>query len=113
MVVVPLHQPEDESRRSGVAGQVEEANWVGIAAGGALIAGGLLLLAGQRRAGMVAAASGTALAMLDQQETLHRWWNELPGFIAEVEQLMSNVQGAVDDLAARRETVKRILARAQ
>jgi hypothetical protein len=111
MVVVPLQKSEDEWARSRVAAQTEEANWVGIAAGGALIAGGLLLLAGQRRAGMVAAASGTALALLDQQETLHRWWNSLPGYIDEVEQLMANVQGTVDDLAARRETLARILNR--
>jgi len=113
MVVVPLQRPEYESERFDVAVQTEEANWVGIAAGGALIAGGLLLLAGQRRAGTVAAASGTALALLDQQETLHRWWNSLPGYIGEVEQLMANVQGAVDDLAARREKLRQILAKVQ
>ena len=110
MVVVPLQKPEYESERLVAAAQTEEANWVGIAAGGALIAGGLLLLAGQRRAGTEAAASGTALALLDQQETLHRWWNSLPGYIGEIEQLMANVQGAVEDLAARRAKLVQILA---
>jgi hypothetical protein len=113
MVVVPLQKPEFESERSRVSAQTEEANWVGIAAGSALIAGGLLLLAGERRAGMVAAASGTALALLDQQETLHSWWNALPGLVDEVEQLTANVQGAVDDLAARREKLMQILSKAQ
>lgn len=113
MVVVPLQKPENGPERPRGAAQAEEANWVGIAAGGALIAGGLLLLAGQRRAGMVAAASGTALALLDQQETLHRWWNALPGFIDEIEQLAENVQGAVDDLAGRRERLLQILNKAQ
>jgi hypothetical protein len=113
MVVVPLQKPEYELKGSRDAAQTEEANWVGIAAGGALIAGGLLLLAGQRRAGTVAAASGTALALLDQQETLHRWWTSLPGYIGEIEQLMANVQGAVDDLAARRAKLLQILAKAQ
>jgi hypothetical protein len=113
MVVVPLQNPEGQSKRSRGAAQAEEANWVGIAAGGVLIAGGLLLLAGERRAGMVAAASGTALALLDQQETLHSWWNALPGLIDEVEQLAENVQGAVDDLAGRREKLMQILSKAQ
>ncbi len=40
-------------------------NWIGFAAGGTLVAAGLLLLVGERRAGMVAAASGTALAMTE------------------------------------------------
>jgi hypothetical protein len=51
----------------------------------------LLLLAGERRAGMVAAASGTALALLDQQQTLHSWWNVLPGYIDQVQDVLAKV----------------------
>jgi hypothetical protein len=86
-------------------------NWVGFAAGGTLVAAGLLLLTGQRRAGMVTAASGAALAMLDQKETLVSWWNMLPGYIDEVQGLLTQVQGAVEELAAQRERLRRILAR--
>jgi hypothetical protein len=86
-------------------------NWVGFAAGGTLVAAGFLLLTGQRRAGMVAAASGTALALLDQQETLRSWWNTLPAYIDEVQGLLTQVQGTVEELAAQRERLRRILAR--
>jgi hypothetical protein len=86
-------------------------NWVGFAAAGTLVAGGILLLAGKRRAGMVAAASGTALALLDQQETLSAWWNTLPGYIEEVQRMLGQVQGTVDELATQREKLRRVLTR--
>jgi hypothetical protein len=71
----------------------------------------MLLLAGQRRAGLVAAASGTALALLDQKETLRSWWNLLPGFIDDVQRVLGQVQGGVEDIAAKRETLRQILAK--
>jgi ABC-type transporter Mla subunit MlaD len=71
----------------------------------------MLLLAGQRLAGLVAAASGTALALLDQKETLRSWWNLLPGFIDDVQRVLGQVQGGVEDIAAKRETLRQILAK--
>jgi len=112
MVVVPLQRPENEPRKTPDAAQDGSMNWVGYAAGGAMVAAGLLLLTGQRRAGMVAAASGTALALLDQQELLKKWFESLPGYIDEVQGVLGRVQETVDDLASRRETLVRILYRA-
>jgi len=56
----------------------EPVDWVKIAACGSLICGGLLILSGKKRAGLVAAASGTALAMVEHQDTLREWWEALP-----------------------------------
>jgi hypothetical protein len=86
-------------------------NWIGFAAGGTLVTAGLLLLAGERRAGMVAAASGTALALLDQKETLHSWWNTLPVYIDQVQRVLTQVQTTVEDVSAKREALRRVLAR--
>jgi hypothetical protein len=111
MVVVPLTKPANDSPFAPDAVESETMNWVGFAAGGTLVAAGLLLLAGERRAGLVAAASGTALAMLDQPQTLHSWWNSLPGYIDQVERVLGQVQDAVTEVAAKREDLRRILAR--
>ena len=86
-------------------------NWVGLAAGGTLIAGGLLLLAGRRRAGTVAAAAGASLALLDQKETLRSWWSALPGYIDDLQRLLNQVQGTVEEIAIQREKLRQILAR--
>jgi hypothetical protein len=64
-----------------------------------------------RRSGTVAAASGAALALLDQQETLRSWWHTLPGYIDDVQRLLGQVQGTVDDIAAQRQKLRRILAK--
>jgi hypothetical protein len=111
MVIVPLSKPVNDSPTTPGSLESETLNWAGFAAGGALVAAGFLLLSGQRRAGMVAAASGTALAMLDQQETLHSWWNALPGYIDQVQELLGQVQDTVNDIAVKREALRRVLAR--
>ncbi len=111
MVLVPLSKPANDSATTPEAVESETMNWVGFAAGGTLVTAGLLLLAGERRAGMVAAASGTALALLDHQETLHSWWNALPGYIDQVQRVLSQVQATVEDIAIKREALRRALAR--
>ncbi len=111
MVVVPLSKQSIDPLVEPDASQDDSMSWVGFAAGGTLIAGGLLLLAGRRRAGAVAAASGAALALLDQQDTMRSWWHTLPSYIDEVQRVLTKVQDTVNDVAAKRETLQRILAR--
>jgi hypothetical protein len=110
MVIAPHSESVTDTATAPCALERETLNWVGFAAGGTLLAAGLMLLAGQRRAGMVAAASGTALALLDQQETLRSWWNTLPGYIDDIEQLLTQVQGVVEDMAVQRERLRRVLS---
>src|ERR1039458_168765 len=111
MVVVPLPQPENEFTHAPRTRKSEQVNWVRIAAAGTLVAGGLLLLNGRRRAGLAVAASGTALAMLDQQELLRAWWNALPGYIDDLQGMLGKVQNTVDELSSQRERLHRILSK--
>jgi hypothetical protein len=111
MVVVPLSKPENDSDVTPVAENSEPMNWVGFAAGGTLVAAGLLLLVGERRAGMVAAASGTALALIDEKKTLRAWWNALPDYIDHVQRVLNQVQTTVEDVDAKREALHQILSR--
>ena len=111
MVVVPLSQPVNDFSAMPEIVESETMNWVGFAAGGTLVTAGLLLLAGERRAGMVAAASGTALALLDQKPTLNSWWNALPGYIDQVQGVLGKVQNTVNEVAEKRETIRQALAR--
>lgn len=111
MVLIPLTRPANDLAKTPETVESETMNWVGFAAGGTLVAAGLLLLAGERRAGVVAAAAGTALAMLDQQETLQSWWNALPVYIDEVQGVLGKVQNTVNEVANKRETLRRVLTR--
>ena len=111
MVVVPLSAATNESGPSPVVRHDNSIPWVRVAAAGALAASGVLLMSGQRRAGLAVAATGTALAMFDQQETVRLWWNRLPSYLAEVQSILTRVQGAVDDLSAQGERLRNILSR--
>jgi hypothetical protein len=89
-----------------------------MAAGGALLVGGVLLLTGHRRAGTVAATSGTVLALVDQQELVKSWWNQLPGYLDQLEQMIDHAQETlgraqemVDHVAAKREKMRTLLNR--
>jgi hypothetical protein len=60
---------------------------------------------------LLTAVSGTALALLEQKHTLRSWWAVLPAYLDEVAQVLGKVQGTVDDLAAQRAKLHRVLER--
>jgi len=79
MVVVPLAKPANDFDVAPSAERVDGVNWVRYASAATLVASGALLLGGKRRLGLVAAATGTCLALLDQKDVLNEWWKILPG----------------------------------
>ncbi len=76
-------------------------DWLLYTAAGTLVAGGVLLVTGNRKAGLAVSAAGAALAMLDQQETVKACWDALPGYLTEIQGILSRVQVTVDDIAAQ------------
>jgi hypothetical protein len=119
MVVVPLSQSTTETASSQAAAykplavphhaKHDRLNAVRVAAVGALTLSGVLLMSGRKRAGLVAAVSGTALAMLDQQESLKAWWETLPVYLDEVQLMLSRAQGAVENAAAQRDKLHKLI----
>jgi len=105
--------PDRENRTARIAQMPRTANvdWVSIAACGSLVTGGLLLLSGRKRAGLVMAASGTALAMLEHEDTLRRWWEALPGYVEQAQSMFEQVQEVVDNVAEKGESLRRVLSR--
>ena len=120
MVVVPLSHASSEVETPSVrtlqqttdtaphAADDGAFNWVRMAAVGSLALSGVLLMTGRRRAGLVSAVTGTALAMLDQEDSVKVWWQTLPIYLAEVELMLSRAQGAVDTAAAQHEKLRQI-----
>ncbi|HZB87165.1 MAG TPA: hypothetical protein VE291_00755 [Terracidiphilus sp.] len=92
-------------RRRGIKAAGSSADWVNIAAGSALVVGGLLLFTRQRRAGVAVAAAGTALALVEHRESVRAWWHRIPGMLEQVQGAVAQVQARVSELAARRDSV--------
>jgi hypothetical protein len=107
MVVVPLTKGAKDSAGAKPADGVEPTNWLRIAAATTLAASGALLITGNRRAGLLTAVTGTALALLDQQDAVCAWWDALPGYLEEIDQLLGRAQNAVNDLSAQGQNLRR------
>jgi hypothetical protein len=117
-MIRPISKAEKGLQAETICGADGVTNWMEIAAGGALLAGGLLMLAGHRRSGTVAAASGVALTLIDQQEMVKSWWHQLPGYLDNIENMidraqetLEQAQGMMDNLTAKREKVRTMLQR--
>jgi hypothetical protein len=91
--------------------ETEPFDWIKVAACGSLITGALLLLSGQKRAGAVMAASGTALALLDHETTLRNWWEAMPGYVDRAQSMLGQVQDVVEGIAEKGESLRRVLRR--
>ena len=76
-----------------------------------LVASGALLLAGKNRAGLAVAATGTSLALIDQQDAMKKWWALLPGYISQIQDILNQVDKAVENFAEQREKLGRVLGR--
>jgi hypothetical protein len=111
MVVVPLHNPSGKPQVAPVEQEQESNCWLRVAAGGALLVSGALLLNGKHRAGLLAALAGTSMAMLDQQETVVKWWSALPSLINDGARVIGQVQGVVDNLDSQRERIRTLVGR--
>ena len=115
MVVLPLSRlPMDFDAMPTVssAEKSDEVNWMRVSSGLALVTGGALLLAGKPRLALAAAAAGTTVALIDQQETVKKLWGLLPEYIADVQKVLTQVQETIDQVAAQREKLGQALGRA-
>lgn len=81
-------------------------DWVGMAVGGTFLAGGLLLLTGKKKAGLLVTASAMALTLVDQKATVREWWNTLPGYLDDAQRLLDQAAHTIDDLAAKRDKLR-------
>jgi hypothetical protein len=88
-----------------------EPDWLGIAVGSTFLVGSLLLLTGKKRAGLVVTAAATALTLLNQKETVRAWWSSLPGYLDDAQRLLDQAQHTVDDLEAKRQTLRTLFNR--
>ena len=99
MSVVPLPRHSEQVRNQ----EGESSPTLRLAAGGTLLAGALLLLAGKRKAGLAATAVGTTLTLLQEKETTLRWWATLPVLLGNAQRWVGHAQNVVDEVNVRKQ----------
>lgn len=111
MVVVPLAKEPNPQGSATPSCRAKPTNWIRIAAATSLAASGALLLTGNRRAGLLTAISGAALAMLDQRDAVCAWWDAIPGYLEEADDWLGRAQAAVTDLSAQGQRLRQVLGK--
>ena len=109
VVSIPKRRGGIAARTSGRAGG---ADLVSIVAGSALVVGGLLLFTEKRRAGVALAAAGTALALVEHEDTVRAWWNRIPDIVDGLQDLIVEVQNRVNEFTAKRNSLDQNIAAA-
>lgn len=111
MVVVQLSKSVSDPELAPASSEGLGEDWLLYTAAGTLVAGGVLLVTGNRKAGLLVAATGAALAMLDQQETVKTCWDALPGYLNEIQGILARVQGTVEEIAEQGARLRAMLGK--
>jgi hypothetical protein len=115
MVAVPIPrsgQPTQmRSLSSGASLDSKPTDWTHFLAAGTVIAGGALMVAGHKKAGLAVAAAGTALALLEEPAVVERWWHSLPGYLAEAQGFLNKVEGYLSEASEQGHRIQSILRR--
>jgi hypothetical protein len=126
MVTVPIPRsdsspqralPHPEAPATGVAGvppasaagQPKSPDLTHFLAAGTLVAGGILMITGRRRAGMAVAAAGTAFALLEEQEAVKQWWKSLPGFLSDAQHFLDRLEGYLHEASVQGQRLQGML----
>jgi hypothetical protein len=86
-------------------------DWTHYVAAGTVIAGGVLIATGHRRAGMAVAATGAGMALLEEQEAVKSWWKNVPAFLAEAQVFLDKVDGYLKEATVQGQRLQGILRR--
>jgi hypothetical protein len=93
------------------AQQSASPDWTHYVAAGALVAGGVLVVTGHKRAGMAVAAAGTALGLLEEQEAIKSWWKNLPGYLNDAQDFLDKIEGYLKEATIQGQRLQGILRR--
>jgi ABC-type transporter Mla subunit MlaD len=91
--------------------ETKDQDWTHYLAAGTLIAGGALMVAGHRRAGLALAATGAAMALLEEQEAIKSIWENLPSYLHDAQDMLDKVEGYMNQAVSQGHKIQSLLRR--
>ncbi len=88
------------------------APWTRSLAAGTLLASAVLLVTGKRKAAIAIAAAGTAVALIEDPDSVRKFWNDVPSYVQAGQKMLARVEGLVEQAAEQGLRLKDILRRA-
>lgn len=92
-----------------VESALSETPWMGRVAAGSLFVSALLLVSGKRKAGLAAAAAGTAIALLENPKAVRDAWNSMPRYLRAGQDFLVRIEDFVDELNKQGSRVHKVL----
>ncbi|HEX3894425.1 MAG TPA: hypothetical protein VHW46_17745 [Terracidiphilus sp.] len=109
MGIVSIPKRKVQQIKKAIASQVESPDLMKVAAGGTLIAGGILLLTGNRRAGIAVSVAGAALTLLTEQDMVRSWWEQVPEYVGHLENMVDRVKESMEEITVTRDNLRHVL----
>jgi hypothetical protein len=86
--------------------------WTRSLAAGTLLASAVLLLTGKRKAAVAVAAAGTAVALIEDPESVKKFWDDIPNYVQAGQKVLARMEGLVEQAAEQGMRLKDILRKA-
>jgi hypothetical protein len=90
---------------------INQIPWTRAVAAGSLLTSVCLLIAGKRKAALAVAATGTAVALMEDPAAIRKFWNDLPDYMQTGQKFLGRMEGFVEELAAQGENLRKTLGR--
>src|SRR5271165_4117530 len=81
--------------------QTSEAPWTRSLAAGTLLASAILLVLGKRKAALAVAAAGGAVALIEDPDSVRRFWNDIPSYVQAGQKMLGRFEGLIEQVAAQ------------
>jgi hypothetical protein len=84
-------------------------DWKHFLAAGTVVAGAALIASGRRRAGLTVTAIGTAMALVEEQESLKVWWKRAPAFLDQAQTFLDRADAYLKEATVQGRRLQGIL----
>jgi hypothetical protein len=112
MPAVPISSTSGSIQlRPSAPALTKQEDWTHLLAAGTVIAGGALMVAGHKRAGMAVAVAGTAIALFEEQDAVKGWWKNLPGYLNDAQHFLDKIEGYLTEASVQGQRIQSILRR--
>jgi hypothetical protein len=85
--------------------------WTRSVAAGTLLTSAILLVLGKRKTALAVAAAGGAVALIEDPDSVRKFWNDVPSYVQAGQRLLARVEGLAEQVAEQGVRLKDVLRR--
>ena len=71
----------------------------------------MLLVLGKRKSAIAVAAAGGAVALIEDPESVRRFWNDIPNYVQAGQRMLGRLEGLIEQVAEQGSQFKDVLKR--